>query len=342
MKAICYTCPGFGLYDVPEPEIQKEDDVLVKIAYAGICGSDINIIHGQEDKFLGVRPGEKFILGHEASGTIVKLGSKAREAGWEEGDKVAMYYNEHCGHCYYCRNGQQQFCLNMKLRAGYMTEYVSQNIQQLYKLPDNVDLLKAALIEPTSVVQRGIELCHIKAGSKVAVSGGGSIGLLFVELLRLAGAAGITVIEPVEEKRITAETMGADYTIDPLHKDVEKICMEITNGLGYDAVIETSGVTGTIDTCYKILSRGGTLELFAGYKKGSVYPIELDGFFNKEAKIVGVFQSPYMFERTAEFYKRLNLEPFIKHVYPPGKWKYAFEYRMGGEPQKVIFDFQQG
>lgn len=339
MRAICYTCPGYGLYEVPRPKLTKPDDVMVRVAYAGICGSDLNIIRGFEDEFLNAVPGEKMVLGHEASGYIAEIGPEATVKGLKVGDKVAIYYNEHCGKCYYCRNGQEQFCEHINLRMGSMADYIALGEQQVFKLEDDADMLEAAMIEPVSVVLRGIDLCHIKPGTKAAVSGGGGIGLLFVQLLRQCGCSRITVIEPVEEKRKTAMLLGADDTIDPFHENSVQKSMEITEGRGFDVVIETSGVLATIQSSYEILGRGGTLELFACYPKNSKFPLDLESFFSKEARIVGVFQSPYMYPRTMEMYKRIDLTPFTRNVYMPEQWKEAFEYRKSGVPQKIIFDF---
>lgn len=339
MRALCYTCPGVSLQKIDVPQMIYEDDVLVSIAYAGICGSDINIIHGHEDEFLGIHPGDTYILGHEAAGYVEKLGPKAVAKGLKVGDKVALYYNQHCGKCDYCRNGQEQFCSNMQNRGGYFADYAVVNEQQVFKLPDDTDMREAALVEPISVVQRGVDLCNLKPGSKVAVVGGGGIGLLFVQLLRLAGAVRLTIIEPVEDKRNMALQMGADFAIDPFHQDVVAESMKITDGKGFDVVIESSGVKATIQTAYDIMGRGGTLELFAAYGKDAYYQLNLASFFTKEAKIVGVFQSPYMYPRAVELFQRLNKEPFIQHIFQPEDWEKALEAKVSGVPQKVMFDF---
>ena len=339
MRAICYTCPGYGLDEVVKPVLSGPDDILVRIAYAGICGSDINIIRGHEDDFLKIRPGDRYILGHEAAGYVEELGPETK--GLKAGDKVALYFNQYCGKCYHCRNGQQQFCEGVRSRAGFFADYASVNEQQVYKLPDDTDMRKAALIEPISVVQRGIDLMGLRAGMKVAVIGGGSIGLLFTQLLRLSGAVQLTVVEPVEAKRAMALQCGADYVIDPFHEDVVRCSNKITQSRGFDVVVESSGVRSTIQTAYDIMGRGGVLELFASYGTGAVYELNLPSFFIKEAKIVGVFQSPYMYPRALELFRRLNLDAFLDHIYQPEQWKEAFDIRMEGGPQKVMFEFHK-
>jgi len=339
MRAICYTCPGFDLYEVPMPALKKPDDVLIRTAYAGICGSDVHIIQGDMDAFIGAKPGKKTIIGHEASGIIAELGPEATTKGLKVGDKVVYYYNWHCGKCYYCRNGQEQFCQNIYLHDQSMADYIVQNEQQIYKLSDDADLREALLIEPISVVMRGLELCDPRIGTKVAISGGGGIGLLFLQLAKISGAARLTVIEPVAEKRAEALAQGADHVIDPFNQDVLSEAMRITDRMGYDIVIEASGVVKAIQTAYDILGRGGILELFAVYPRGTKYPIDLDTYWLKETRITGVFQSPYMFPRAIETYRKLNLKPFLKYIYKPEDCKEAFKIRMSGVAQKVLFDF---
>lgn len=340
MRTICYTSgEGLGYFEQEKPMLQRDDDVLIRIAYCGICGSDINIIKGYEDKFLGMKAGDRMILGHEASGTIEALGKGAVTKGLKVGDKVAIYFNEYCGKCHFCRNGQEQFCTDKIPRMGSMADYITRGEQQVFKLDDDTTLLNAALAEPISVVMRGMDLLNLKPGSTMAISGGGGIGLLFTQIARNYGASRITVLEPVAEKRETVLQNGADYVIDPFKEDAVKRSKEITDGRGFDIVVECSGVRSTIQTSYDILSRGGTLELFAAYPKGSEYSLNLASFFEKEAKIIGVFQSPYMYPRSLEMLKRINTEPLTNCTFKAEQWKEAFDYRMTGKPQKVIMDF---
>lgn len=338
MKSIRYTMPGFGCYDVPEPQIVNPDDVKIRVAYASICGSDVHTIKGDMDDYFKFQPGGLNPLGHEASGVVVELGPEANVKGLKVGDKVAYYYNVYCGKCYFCRNGQEQFCLNVKNNGTAMSEYMVLREQQVFKLPDDTDLAKGCLVEPISVCLHGIDMCRIKPGNKVAISGGGAIGMIMLQLARLSGAAKLTLIEPVAEKRELALKLGADFTIDPSSQDVVEEAKKITDNLGYDVVIETSGVLKACQPAFDILSRGGILELFAiyGYNK---FPIDLMQLWDKEATICGVFQSPYMFPRAIAILNRLNLDDFVKHIFKPEDCAKAFEVQMTGKPVKVMFKF---
>ena len=358
MRAICNIpeAPYYGLLDIPKPEIQRPDDVIVKTAYAGICGSDLHGIKEPRTSMPAPPPddgkrkmpmwgapmggGGPRPMGHEASGIVAELGPEAAAKGLKVGDKVTYYYNTHCGKCYYCRNGQENFCLNMRMHSGSMADYALVNEQAVYKLPDDYDLRKACMVEPISVSLRGLDLAGITTGTKVAVNGGGAMGLLIMELCLRAGAVNVTVLDPVPEKREMALKQGASHVIDPINEDAVDKGLEYTDNLGYDVVFEVSGVTRTIETCYQLCARGGMVELFAAYPHGARYELNLDTLWIKENKFVGVFQSPYLFPRAISMAETIDLEPFINEVYKPEDCVDAFTARLSGVPHKVMFDFQ--
>lgn len=337
MKAISYAMPGVKLVDIPEPQITNPDDIKVKIAYASICGSDIHAVKGEADDHFASIP-KPIIMGHEASGVVTEVGRGATSKGLKPGDKVTYYYNTYCGKCYFCRNGQEQFCMNVVSKDSAMTEYMVLSEQQVFKLPADTDLKKACLIEPISVCLHGIDIARIKVGDKVAISGGGGIGLIMLQLAKLSGAAKLTLIEPVASKHDLAKKLGAKYTIDPVRQDVASECMSITDGLGYDVVIETSGSPRACQPAYNILSRGGLLEFFALYP-GVKYPLDLFDLWIREARLCGVYQSPYMFPRAIEAFGLINLDDFVDCVYAPEDCAKAFEEQMTGKPVKVMFEF---
>ena len=343
MKSICYMRPGVELIDIPEPEITKPTQVKVKVAYASICGSNIHTIKGEADDHfeeVGYREGMPIPIGHEASGTVVAVGSEASVKGLKAGDKVTYYYNYYCGKCYFCRNGQEQFCLNVIADScGAMSEYMVLEEQQVFKVRDDMPLDRACLAEPLSVCMRGIDLAELRVGSKVAISGGGGVGMLLLQLAKLSGASLLTVIEPVEEKRQIALSLGAAFVIDPFSGDAVQEAMHITGGLGYDAVFEASGAKLACTTCYKILSRGGFLEFFAIYEPGFEFPLDLSDMWKREATVRTVFQSPYMFPRAIAALDLVNTDMFVCNKFKPEDCKQGFDAHLSGKPVKVMFDF---
>lgn len=340
MKAIFYTKPGLQMIDCPEPKISRPEDVKIKIAYASVCGSDLHTYKGEMDLLFGET--KQIPLGHEASGVIVELGAEATKKGLKVGDKVTYYYNLHCGTCYYCRNGQEQFCLNMKINMSAMAEYLVVNEQQVFKLPEETDLSEAVFIEPISVCLHGIDLCRIKPGARVAVSGGGGMGQILLQLAKLSGGVELTMIEPVAGKRDIALTLGASHALDPFTQNIQEEALKITDNLGFDVVIEASGSTGACQAAYDIVGRGGTLEFFAAlYNPAYNFPLNLFNAFFKEVTIIGgVFQSPYAFPRSVALFKQLDINALMENaIFDAGNYEEAFKAQVNSECVKAILKF---
>ena len=193
MRSIRYFGNGtLKMLDIPEPQITRPDDVKIKVAYCGVCGSDLHFKRAELDFLFDKENGTP--IGHEASGVITELGPAATAKGLKVGDQVTYYYNEHCGSCYYCRNGQEQFCENMTGSSAAMSDYLVVREQAVHKLVGGCDLKRGALIEPISVCLHGIDLARIKVGSTVAISGGGTMGMLMTQLAKRSGATKLTVI----------------------------------------------------------------------------------------------------------------------------------------------------
>ncbi|HVI42127.1 MAG TPA: alcohol dehydrogenase catalytic domain-containing protein [Anaerovoracaceae bacterium] len=340
MKAIFYTKPGLQMIDCPEPQISQPDDVKIKISYASVCGSDLHTYKGEMDLLYG--EAKQIPLGHEASGVIVELGPDATNKGLKVGDKVTYYYNLHCGKCYYCRNGQEQFCLNMKINMSAMAEYLVVNEQQVFKLPEEVDLSEAVFIEPISVCLHGIDLCRIKPGARVAISGGGGMGQILLQLAKLSGAVDLTMIEPVAGKREIALMLGASHALDPFTQNIQEEALKITNNLGFDAVIEASGSTGACQAAYDIVGRGGVLEFFAAlYNPAYNFPLNLFNAFFKEITIIGgVFQSPYAFPRSVALFRQLDIDSLMENaIFDAKDYDEAFKAQVDSKCVKAILKF---
>jgi len=323
--------------DMPMPEMVNDDDILIKIAYASICGSDPHALKG----FF---PNKKLmsIVGHEVSGTVEKLGPKATKKGLKVGDKVTGNFFLPCGTCWFCDNELEQFCKNGEYKNGTMAEYIVWRESQVYKLPDDVDLAQAALVEPFAMATHAVELADMKIGSRVAVSGGGGIGLMLVQLLKLCGASSVTLIEPIESKRRLALETGADFVIDPAKEDVEARASEITGNIGFDAILESSGNGGAAETCLKIARPGANILYMAMYPIGFHLPYDLLKYsFNKELKLQGMYLAQEAFPSAIAMLPRMNLKPLISKIFPLNECVQAYEAAMSGECIKVLFDCEK-
>jgi (R,R)-butanediol dehydrogenase / meso-butanediol dehydrogenase / diacetyl reductase len=324
-----------GVVDLPKPSIGSED-VLIKVAYCSICGSDPHSLTGLWP--LQLPHG----LGHEVSGTIEALGPEAKRKGLKIGDRVAGNFVQFCGACYYCRNGQEQFCPKIMeeglaaARPG-MAEYVAWHEGQVFRIPDSVSLEEACLTEPVAIALRAVERADLRIGARIAVSGAGGIGLLIVQLAKLAGASSVTAIEPVEAKRKLAKELGADYVLDPATDDIAAEAMRITNDIGFDAVIESSAASAAASSVLNMLAKGGTGVFFAMYPMDYELPVNLFlHAYMKEVTIRGFNMAPYAFPRAVALLPRLRLKDLIQKVFPMEEAAQAFDAQMSGKYAKVV------
>lgn len=308
------------------------EEVKIKVAYCAICGSDP---HSVENFFNQKVP---FGLGHELSGVVVELGEKAKDKGLKIGDRVAGNFLAFCGTCYYCQNGQEQFCEHTDRHnfPGF-SEYVIWHESQVYKLPDQVSLKKGCLLEPISIATRIMDKLDMKFGMRVAICGGGPIGLLTLQSIAMYGASRITMIEPIENRRKLALEFGATDVIDPVHQNLQEEADRITENLGYDVVIDCSGSVHATEGLLGITAKGGKLLYAAQYPHDYELPLNLTKYlYFNEITISGVFIAPYAYPRALQMLEKYNLDKFIEKVYPLEKGAEAFADQVTGKYVKIL------
>jgi len=275
MKAAVVEKPNvIAIKQVPVPEID-DDEVLIRVKYTGICGTDWSIYTGKysADKL-------PLIAGHEFSGTVAQVGKKTR--GLKEGDRVTADINMSCGTCFYCRHGQKLMCRDFRQLGihinGTYAEYVKAPYDQVHALPDSLTFLSGAFIEPVSCVIHSSKAAKVTHGSSVAVIGSG-LGILHGRLARLRGAAPVIVIGDNAKRLAIAKEFGVDVTInikdgtDPV-AEVRKL----TGGRGADFVVEAVGTPATYEQAFRMVRPGGTIAAFgicAGDDTIKVKPYDL-------------------------------------------------------------------
>ena len=340
MKAAVRIEGGFRVQEVPEPPEPAPDWVKVKIAYCGICGSELHSIdpeYTSGSSFWGKIPEgvdiSRLIGGHEASGTVVAVGSNVKDI--EVGERVAMNFRTPCGTCYYCRNMMEHFCERPIPATGSYAEYALYHANAVYKLPDNVSLEVGAVLEPLTVAVHAVDQAEIKPGHTVAILGAGPIGILILEVARKAGAAKVLVSEPVEGRRELARQLGATVVIDPLNEDLLKAAIILAEGRGFDRVFDASGKPAVARQSCDLAARGGVVVLVA------VYPPETDISFpssypgGKELTVKGTLISPYCFPRSVNLLSELELEPLIS-IRPLKEVNEAYHDLLAGRGMKVL------
>lgn len=317
---------------VGEKEIRApvKDEVVVKIAYCGICGTDLHIFHGDEGSAVTVPP---FVLGHEMSGTVVQIGEGVTR--FSVGDRVCIDPNSYCGECYYCRSSMEHFCSEMMgvgtTVDGGFAEYCTLPAKMVLHIPDSLSLKAAAFSEPLACCLHGIDLTKITVGSRVLVIGGGTIGLLMVQLSKLAGASWITLVEPDPEKRKLSESMGADE----VYEDGESLLKALKEDpqKRVDRVIECVGKTETISCALEAASKGATVMMFGLTPPKAELTIRPFEIFKKELNITASFVNPLTQARAVELLAsgRISVEGLISAEIPLEKLSEALtepKYRL--------------
>jgi len=317
--------------DVPEPKTAL-DQIKVKIAYSGICGTDPEIVEG---RFVPPKPplGPN-ILGHEASGTIVEIG-KDIKGDFKIGQKVAMNFRSSCGACYYCTNKMEHFCERMSPASGAMAEYAVYNESAVFPLPDGLPLDIGALLEPVSVAVHTIDIAQVKVGDTVIITGAGTIGMLLLQLGIRSGAAKVLVSEPIAEKRKLAKELGADVVVDPVKENLEEAAKKLTNGRGFNVCLEASGKIAVAKQLIYLTENCGTIVWCAVYPRDAEVGVLPFYMYQKELTIRSILVSPYSFRRAMSMLPKLNLKPLIT-VYPLKDVVKAFEAHKAGKGVKVM------
>jgi L-iditol 2-dehydrogenase len=254
------------------------------------------------------------------------------------GDRIAGNFLRFCGSCEPCRDGRQQFCefIQDYNRPG-MAETVTWHESQVYKLPDSVSLRHGALLEPTSVAVRIADKTRMRVGDRVAICGGGPIGQLVLQVMKLYGATSLTLIEPIAERREMALATGAEHVIDPVGEDQAARAAEITGGRGYDVVIDASGSTRAVRGLLDLATKGGTVVYGAMYPHDFEMPLNLSDFlYLKELTLTGVFVSPYAFPRAVQLLPLLDLDALTATAFPFDQAVEAFAAHMSGKHSKVL------
>lgn len=324
-----------ALVDIPYPEL-GEEDVRIKVAYCAICGSDPHCVAGCFGQPKGST--EPIPLGHEVSGIIVELGQKATRNGLKVGDRVAGNFLHFCGTCYYCRNGQQQFCENAGEynRPGYAPELIWHE-DQVYKLPDEVSLKKGCLLEPMSIIVRMLDKAQMKAGMRVCVCGGGPIGLMAVQAFRYFGATSLTLIEPIADRRDIAAEMGAEHVVDPAAENVVDAANRITGGKGYDVVLDCSGSVRAVEPLLDITAKCGMLIYGAQYPDEYNLPFNIQKYcYFREITVTGVMVAPYAYPRALALLPKMNFDRLTEKVFELDDAVEAFAAQLTGKYPKIL------
>lgn len=339
-KAVMKTAEGQGNVEIREVEepIPKSNEVKIEVKAAGICGSDIHIYHDTTN--ISFKP--PVIMGHEFSGKIVDTGKNVMEL--KIGDRVTSETAaEVCGTCRYCRNGDYNLCPS-RLGIGYwingaFTKYIVVPQERVHKLPENVNFMEAALLEPLACcVHEVSEKTRINAGDIVLITGPGTIGLLTLQVAKAEGATVIICGTSKDKKRLDlAKTLGADMIVDVQSENLKKIIEKTTNGDGVDVVFECSGSAAAANLGLEILRKKGRYTQMGGF--GSPIQIDFDKITYKEIQLTGSFSQKWSaWKRAIKLLseKKVRTKPLITEILPITDWEKGFQEHEEKKEIKII------
>ncbi|MCA5964008.1 zinc-dependent alcohol dehydrogenase family protein [Blautia sp. RD014234] len=312
-SAVFYGKHDLRVEEHPMPEVGPHD-VPIQVEACGVCGTDVHIYEGDKGAAEVTPP---TILGHEFSGVIREVGSEVKK--YKAGDRVCIDPNCYCGACDPCRNGVAHFCENM---MGYGTtvnggfaEYCAVDERQVYLLGENTTFEQGAMAEPVACCLHGIDMCEIQPGQQVVIIGGGTIGLLMLQLAKLAGAAKVALLEPVENKREVGRKLGADVCIDPVKEDVKERLAE--NGMDWvNVVIECVGRPSTIEQAIEIAGNKAVVMMFGLTKPDEEIAVKPFQVFQKELVLKASYINPYTQKRALDLINsgRLDVSSMVYEV----------------------------
>jgi 2-desacetyl-2-hydroxyethyl bacteriochlorophyllide A dehydrogenase len=318
MKAIRIEGPDqVRLVEVPVPD-PADDELLIRVVASGICGTDIHILRGE---YLGDYP---VVPGHEFSGVVERAG--ARVTRLRVGDRVAVEPNLACGNCVNCLNNRQNFCSNWQAigvtRPGAMAGYVTAPEKAVFSIGE-LPFEHGALMEPLSCVLHGAERARIRLADRVALLGAGPIGVLLLQVLRLQGAAQVTVVERNPARAELARACGAHRC----HADLGSL-----DEGAFDVVVDATGAIPLMERTVDLARRGGTVLLFGVPPAGQRIELEAFQIFRKGLTILSSFTSVRNSYQALALLGsgRVDASALISHRLPLAEFERGVELIEGG------------
>lgn len=262
MKALVYSAKDtITLEERPKPTVINPTDAIVRLKHTTICGTDLHIIKGDVPTIPEGR-----VLGHEGVGIIDELGSSV--TGFKVGDKALIACITACGACKYCRKGMSSHCVTGGWTLGNSTdgtqaEYVrvQHAASSLYKLPDTVNMQHAVMLSdalPTGM-ECGTLNGKIQPGSTAVIIGAGAVGMAVMMTAMLYSPALLVVVDVDESRLALAKTFGAHATVNSKNADAVQKLLALTDGEGFDAVVEAVGIPATFELCQELVAPGGSI-----------------------------------------------------------------------------------
>lgn len=322
---------------IPEP---RDHEVLVKIAYCGICTLEQRLFDGQRKIYYPIVPG------HEASGVVITVGKEVRTSV-AVGDHVVLDLVNRCHACHACLSGNSNLCENRFKKGqrvlGAFSQYMVVNPDQVQIIPDELPLEQAAFTEPLACCIRSLRKSKVSLGDTLLVSGAGTMGLLHV---KAALAMGVRVIvSDIDSSRlIDAKKMGADEVVNANDADLfhERI-MAMTHNHGVDSCIITTPAVSAVESAIRVLAPSGILNIYTSYGNKPSLPVDMNTIHRNEFVITGsegrTETDFYTAVRTLANH-RVTVDELVTRIYPIEQAEEAIEAALSGTTYRVLLDME--
>ena len=276
MKAMLLEAPGeLAMREMAEPAAGA-DEVLIRVAACGICGSDVHGYDGSSGRRI-----PPLVMGHEAAGVVAAVGAGARR--FAVGDRVTFDSTVFCGECFFCRRGEINLCDRREVvgvscqefrRHGAFAELVAVPERIVHALPEEMEFAEAAMLEAVAVALHAVHLTEATAESRVLVIGAGMIGLLIAQSLVATGCGRVLVADVDETRLRLAREMGAAKTLCASGDELVAAVLRETDGRGVDAVLEAVGRDETVRAAVDAVKKGGTVTLVGNITPTVTLPLQ--------------------------------------------------------------------
>lgn len=334
----------FAYEDVETPSIRPEE-VLVQIEACAICGSDVHGMDGGTGRRI-----PPVIMGHEASGVIAQTGSAV--TGWKKGDRVTFDSTLFCGACEFCRRGEVNLCDNRRVFGvscgdyrfhGAFAQYAAVHQRILYRLPQSVSYVQAAMIEPLSIAVHALGRAQLAPGQDVAVIGAGMIGLLLVQVLKAHGCGKLVAVDIDPDKLALASRFGATHTVNSAEDALCQI-MRITKERGLDAAFEAVGIESTGNLAIQCLRKGGSAVLVGNLSATENLPVQ--AIVTRQLSVLGSCASAGEYDECIRLIaeKQVDVEAFVSAAVPLSQgadWFVRLQNKEPGLMKVVLLPNQQ-
>jgi 2-desacetyl-2-hydroxyethyl bacteriochlorophyllide A dehydrogenase len=276
MRAVIWEAPGQLTVTEAADPAPDQGELVIQVGACGICGTDVHIADGE----FPPTP-YPIIPGHEFAGRIVARGSGIPD-GWRDGERVAVDPSLFCGHCRACRAGRGNLCANWNAIgdtvSGAFAEYVAVPAVNAYRIPDGVSDAQGALIEPLSCAVHGLRRIGPVIGEDILLTGAGTMGLLLLQLLTMAGARTVSVVDRKAARLQAAKTLGAAAVAE----DVTALDRQV-----FGVAVDATGAPAAIEACFRSLDRGGRLLIFGVTSGDAMVPLSPFRIYNDEITVLG-------------------------------------------------------